>query len=483
MQIRIVLLCLLMLPLLPLAAAQAASPEKKPEPKPGSGAPPWAQAGKADAQAAFARQAASAPKPAGDKPAITGEYLWSGRADENYKPFFMWEFRLKAGSAALSGLQARVTTLDPKKQAQSPGAWKPLPSLAAGGALDFDFKINCPTFNAFQVELTWTGGKETFLAWDKLAVPVALGELTGTSFLVSLNQNFEHDPASGKAQVSYSLWNIGGQPGQEVVQTIRFKDDKGKDVFTYDHKPEKGLVPAGFVGEQKLVVSKVPAFATISIGTKSSDLATVDPGSFTGAKDIEIAKVRAEGKLLKARVRNGTGADVDGVTVTITLQTREGKAVKAIDLPVGRLAKGEEKELSTDISGVPAWSGYEAGWASSAPPAAAPAPVTSAPAKLPVLDVDGVRFAVAKAEPGKDGLVVRGTLTNQRASDLEGLTVVFQVADGGKPVTVELKPGALGKGEELAIDFTAAGVKALSGLTMTWKSVTPGKPEKKEAKK
>ena len=478
---RTVLLCLMtlpLLPLLPLAAAQAPAPEKKPA----SGAPPWAQAGKADALAAFARQAASAAKPSGDKPAITGEYLWSGRADENYKPFFMWEFRLKAGAAALSNLQFRVTTLDPKKQAQSAGAWKPLPTLAAGGSHDTDYKINCPTFNAFQVELTWTGGKETYLAWDKLAVPLALSELSGTSFLVSLNQNFEHDPATNKAQVSYSLWNIGGQAGQEVVQTIRFKDDKGKDVFTYDHKPEKGAVPAGYVGEQKFTVNKVPAFSTISIGTKSSDLASVDPGSFTGVKDVEIAKIRAEGTLLKARVRNGTSADIEGITVSITLQTREGKAVKTIELPVGRLAKGEEKELSADISGVPAWSGYEAGWASSVPPTPATTAAPSAPVKLPVLDVDGVRFTVAKAEAGKDGLVVRGTLANLRASDLNGLTVVFQVSDGGKPVPVELKPGTLGKGEELAIDFTAAGIKSLTGLTMTWKSVTPGKPEKSEKK-
>ena len=471
---RIVLLCLMTLALLPLVAAQPA-----PEKKPAAGAPPWTQAGKPDAQAAFARQAASAPKPTGDKPAITGEYLWSGRADDAYKPFFMWEFRFKAGTAALSNLQFRVTTLDPKKQAQTTGGWKPLPSLAAGGSADIDYKLNCPTFNAFQVELTWTGGKETFLAWDKLAIPLALSELTGTSFLVSLNQNFEHDPATSKAQVSYSLWNIGGQAGQEVVQTIRFKDDKGKDVFTYDHKPEKGAVPAGYVGEQKFVVNKVPSFATISIGTKSSDFASVDPGSFTGIKDVEIAKIRAEGKLLKARVRNGTGADIEGITVSITLQTREGKAVKTIEMPVGRLAKGEEKDLSADISGVPAWSGYEAGWASSVPPTPATTGAPSVPAKLPVLDVDGVRFAVAKAEQGKDGLLVRGTLTNQRASDLTGLTVVFQVSDGGKPVPVELKPGTLGKGEELAIDFTAAGIKTLTGLTMTWKSVTPGKPEKK----
>lgn len=468
---RIALLCLMMLP---LVAAQPGTAPAKP-----SGAPPWTQAGKPDAQAAFARQAASAPKPNGDKPAIVGEYLWSGRADDAYKPFFMWEFRFKAGSAALSNLQFRVTTLDPKKQPQSAGGWKPLPSLAAGGSVDIDYKLNCPTFNAFQVELTWSGGKEIYLAWDKLAIPLALSELTGTSFLVSLNQNFEHDATTKKAQVSYHLWNIGGQAGQEVVQTIRFKDDKGKDVFTYDHKPEKGLVPAGYVGEQKLTIAKVPAFSTISIGTRSSDLASVDPGSFTGAKDVEIARIRAEGKLLKARVRNGTGADIEGVTVSITLQTREGKAVKTIEMPVGRLAKGEEKDLSADISGVPAWSGYEAGWASSAPAAPAPAPTASAPAKLPVLDVDGVRFAVAKAEPGADGMKVRGTLTNQRASDLAGLTVIFQVTDGGKPVAVELKPGTIGKGEELAIDFTAAGIKSLGGLTMTWKSVAPGKPEKK----
>ncbi len=466
--LRVLLLSFVLLIGLDAADAKVPAPGKPPS---------FAQAGKADAQAAFAKQAASASQPSGPNPGIVGVYVWSGRADENYRPFFQWEFRLKGGKAAANGLACRVTTLSPAKQPLIAGTWKPLGDLAAGATKDIDFKINCPNPTAYQVELTWQGGKETYIAWDKFAVPAALGELAGGSMLVSLNQNFEYADATRTATVTFTIWNLGGQAAHEVSQTIHFKDDKGKDVATTDYKPEKGEVPAGYVKDQKIVAGRIPAFATVSISTKLTDAGSLDPGSFTGAKDVEIAKVRAEGKALKARVRNGTGADLDGVVVTITLQTKEGKAVKSIDLDAGRLAKGEEKDLSADISGVGAWSGYEVGWKSADAPAPAKSAAPAQPSVAQVVKVDGVEFTIGATKSQSDGMHVSGSLGNRRGKDLDGLTVTFKVPDGaGKSVAVELKPGKLGTGEVLAIDFVAAGVAKFSGLEMEWKSVVEGKP-------
>lgn len=467
----LILIAVLLAPATMVDAADAKGPA------PGK-APGFAQAGKADAQAAFARQAAGAIQPTGTAPGVVGVYVWSGRADENYRPFFQWEFRLKGGNAAAPGLACRITTLSPTKQPLVAGTWKTIGDLAAGASKDIDYKLNCPNFSAYQLEMTWQGGKETWIAWDKFAIPAALGDLGGTSMLVTLNQNFEYADATRIATVTYTIWNLGGQAAREVSQTIHFKDDKGKDVATFDYKPDKGEIPAGYVKDQKVTAPRIPPFATISIGSRLTDAGSLDQGSFTGAKDVEIAKVHAEGKRLKARVRNGTAADLDGVVVTITLQTKDGKAVKSLEMPAGRLAKGEEKDISADIAGVAAWSGYEVGWKSADAPAPAPAAAPAAASAAQVVKVDGVEFAIATTKAQADGLRISGQLSNHRGQELDGLTVVFKVPDGGgKPVPVELKPGRLGVGEELAVDFVAVGVKSFSGLAMEWKT-TAAKPAK-----
>lgn len=353
---------------LPLAGAQVT-----PDPK-ASKDPAWTQAGKADAKEAFAKQAATAIKPMGNVPGFVGLYLWGGRADENYKPFHMWELRLKAGTAMLSNLSCRISSLSPTKQIQTQGPWKTLSNLAAGAALDFDYKLNCTTFTAYQVELMWQNdkvqGKEMYLAWDRFTPPVKVSEFATSSYLVVLNQNFDYDATKRTAAISYVLWNIGGQAGHDVLQTIHFKDKMDKDVATFDFAPEKGEVPAGLVKEQKITAAKIPAFISISITTRLNDYTTtIDPGAFTGAKDVEIAKVRVDGKALKARVRNGIGSDLIGVVVTISLQGKDGQIIKSFDLAVGTLPKGEERDISADLTGVPSWSGYEVGWKSSDAPA------------------------------------------------------------------------------------------------------------------
>lgn len=354
--------------MMPLAGAQTA-----PDPK-ASKDPAWTQAGKADAKQAFTRQAATAVKPTGDTPGFVGLYLWGGRADENYLPFHMWELRLRAGTAALSNLRCRITTLTQTRQIQKQGPWKILGSLAANAALDFDYRLGGAIFNVYQVELLWQNdkveSKETYLAWDRFTPPVAVSQFANSSYLLVINQNFDYDAAKRTAAISYVLWNIGGQAGHDVLQTIHFKDKMDKDVATFDFAPEKGVVAAGLVKEQRITAPKIPAFVTISIATRlNNDTTTMDPGAFTGAKDVEIAKVRVEGKLLKARVRNGTGSDLIDVVVTISLQGKDNQIIKSFDLAVGALPKDEERDISTDLTGVSSWNGYEVGWKSSDAPA------------------------------------------------------------------------------------------------------------------
>lgn len=448
---------------LPLAAAEKA-PEKK---EPAN--PPWMEAGKADAKAAFAKQLATAPKLAA-YPHIIGEYLWSGRADDLYKPFFMFEFRLRGATKVLNSAKYRVMTLDPARKPQTTGPWVELGPIASGVTRDLSYKVNGPTFQAFQIDIAWKDGQETYLVWDKIAmVPMALSDIASMAFLITLNQNFEYDAGKKVAAVSYHVWNIGGKPVKDLVQVLQFKESTGKIVHRHEFIPVKGDMAAGYVGEVKLNVPHVPSFVDLSMVTKMSEVSTLDPGSFTGAEDVEVAQVRAEGKSLKAKVRNGFKAPLMGVVVTITLTDAGGKALKNVDLNVGEMKAGEERELTADISTAPSWSAYEVGWRSSE--SSAKADVSAPVAAKPVLASDGLEFVITASKPGKDGLAVSGLLRNQRTTDINGLVVSFILLDGSKDgVVVTLKPGKLLMGDDLAVNFTAAGAKAINGMSFKWVS-------------
>jgi hypothetical protein len=429
----------------------------------------WMEAGKADAKAAFAKQLATAPKVAA-YPHIIGEYLWSGRADDQYKPFFMFEFRLRGATRVLNSAKYRVMTLDPTRKPQTTGPWVELGQIASGATRDLSYKLNCPIFQAFQIDIAWKDGQESYVVWDKVAMlPMALSDIASMSFLINLNQNFEYDGGKKIAAVSYHVWNIGGKPAKDVVQILQFKDGKGKIVHRHEFIPLKGDMAAGYVGEVKLNVPQVPSFIDMSIVTKMSEVSTLDPGSFTGVEDVEVAQVRAEGKSLKAKVRNGFKTPLMGVVVSITLTDAEGKALKNVDLNVGELKAGEERELTADISTAPSWSGYEVGWKSSDSTVKAGAP--AAAVANPVLASDGLEFVITASKPGKDGLAVSGLLRNQRTTDINGLVVSFILPDGSKDgVVVTLKPGKLLVGDDLAVNFTAAGVKAINGMSFKWVS-------------
>jgi hypothetical protein len=445
----------------------------------------WMEAGKAEAKATFARQAAQAPKP-GSIPLFIGEYLWSGRADDKYKPFFMWELRLQGAVKELAEAKYRIVTLTPDRKPMTTGEWATLGTLSAEKTRDLSYKLNCPTFQAFHIELQWKGGTETYIVWDKVAtVPVALSTVKDQSFLISFNQLFEYDKSKKATQISYMLWNIGGVAAKDTVQTLIFKDAQGKQVGTYDHRPNKGEVPAFYVGEQKISASKIPPFENFSIGTKTTDLSTLDPGKFTNAKDIEIAEVSSEennkgrvpSKVLKAKVRNGLDKEVSDLVVTLNLIDRNGKLVKRLDIPVGNVASHQIVPISADISEVKSWAGYEVSWRVSNLTTVEQTPKravdttneNSAPIEM---EVDGLVFVLKKNTMTNKGVEINGMLRSKRAETLSNVVLSFIVPEKGKPDTVvTLKPGTLAEGAEIAVNFLAEGVTTFSGLSLKWISL------------
>ncbi len=438
-------------------------------------------AGKSDAKLAFKRQEAAAIKPIGNDPVFVGAYIWGGRADQNYRPFFQWELRMVAGAAKVESLRARIATLGPSRQVLNQGEWKEWGSIDASGRADVDYRANCPNFPAYQVELSWSGGKETFIACDKGTVPLAIGALSGQGYVVAVNTNFETSDKSKSATITWTDWNLGGKPAQDVVQTIHFKDEKGAEVKTVKHKPEGGEVPAGAVKEQKVVVPGVPTFATVSISTEQSDAGSqTESAGFTGAKDVETAQIHADGGKLKARVRNGLDSDQDGVVVTIALQDKAGKTLKSFDIPVGHLAKDEEKDVSADLGGLAGWAGYEVGWkggkaklaASAASGDAAtndarPAGANGVPAPI---TANGITLTPQKIERTSTGLLLTGTMQNGTGHDLAAVRVTMRVTDSANH-TQEV----LWKAQALASDASgpvslACGLKDIGAIAMTWKT-------------
>jgi hypothetical protein len=436
----------------------------------------WMEAGKAEAKATFARQAAAAPKP-GALPLFIGEYLWSGRADDKYRPFFMWELRLQGATQDLSDAQYRIVTLTPERKPMTTGEWVKLGTLSAGKNRDLSYKLNCSTFQAFHIELNWKGGAETFVVWDKVAmVPVAVSTLKDQSFLVNINHLFDYDKPKKTAQVSYMLWNIGGAPAKDAVQTLTFKNAAEKTVGTYEHRPNKGDVPAYYIGEQKISVSKIPLFENFSISTKTTDLNTLDPGRFTSAKDIEIAEVSSEenkqGKFLKGKVRNGLEQEATDLLLTLTLIDRNGKAVKRLDIPLGTLTSQQIAPFSTNISDVKSWAGYEVSWRVSNQSTTEPvAAKTKNTEKMPDVVVDGLVFVINTHKISDKGVEIQGVLRNDRSETLNNVVLSFTVPEKGKPDSVvTLKPGTLAAGAEVEVNFVAEGLTAFSGLSMKWVS-------------
>ncbi len=455
---RIVFPVFLLLPLV-LTAAEA---------KPRTGG-----AGKADAAVAFVRQDATAPAATGSDPVVRGAYVWGGRADEQYKPFFQWELRLRAGNADLEGLRGRTITLMPDGSDAAVGGWVDFGRLAKGETSEVSIRQNCSAFQSYRLELTWTGGKASFVAADRTTVPVAATTFADMAYLVTTG--YQHAAEESKADqkkrgkgfpVSWWLWNIGGAEATEVVQTVRFLDLNGKEVHREVLK-RKEPVAAGARLEQTITLKDKPkGYHVISVTADcAAPLVAIGAGSagFTGATDVELADLAIANGQLSARVRNGLARDLSGLVVTITLLAADGSAVERVPLAVGDLASQGERAVEAAVTAnANAFAGYEVGW----DVAVTPAPAASTPSGA--LTVEGLTFTTQAQAVDQGQLFVKGQLRNDRDAALGGIRVTFTATGGGTTATATWNTDSLPVGEPVSVALAFTGLATLESLAMTW---------------
>lgn len=448
--------------LLSVFALVAAEPKKE--------APRTAASGGADAAVAFGRQAGQAIAPTGPEPSIIGAYVWGGRADESYRPFFQWEFRLLAGTAALNGLKIRTLTLMPDRSVAATGAWVEVGALAAGTKKDVSVRQNCSAFSSYQVDCEWSDGKASYVCSDKTALPVAQSLNAERAYLITTA--YDHDPENAKKPfvVTWWLWNVGGQPATEVVQTVKFLDEAGKEVHSVEVPVKDPLKGNGSLVQKLTLKERPKGYKAVSVNARCADvmIATgpADAG-FTGAKDLEIAAIAVAGGKLSAKVRNGLGKELVGAVVTVTLQDAAGKELAVVKLPCGTLAPGEEKALSAACT-AKGFAGYEVAWGvedkpatATATPAATGDPVPSA---VIVVKVKGLEFTQTQSVAEGGTLYVKGELTNRTGRDLTSLIATFSV---GTAATV-YKSDKLAKDETAVVALEMPGATTVEKLTMGW---------------
>lgn len=459
--------CLLLALLLPLALLAAADPKTPPK-----GGGNIAGSGKADAEVAFKRQAGQVPAPAGANPGFLGAYVWGGRADEEYRPFFQWELRLQSGTAELKGLRARTITLNPDRSAAFTGGWTAVGAVAAGAKKDFAIKQNCSAFSSYQVDLEWDGGKASYVASDKVNVPVCLADLVGQPFLVATA--YMHDPDVKKKPwvATWHLWNLGGVAATDTVQTVSLYDQGQKVLKTVEVKT--GTVKPNSALECKATLPQAPAgYVSIGVSARCADasVASGPAAGFTGAKELEVAHVRLDGAHLRARARNGLDRALAGVVVTITLLDAGNKPVKAIAMPALDLAAGAEGDLAAPHGGVTGFAGYEIGWSmaqSTAPAAPAPAASGDEESAGPVLTVRGLEFRQKQAVAEGGSLWLKGDLANRTGRALSGLTATFVAKGGGRSTELVFRQETLADGDSAVVAIEAPGLERLETLELRW---------------
>jgi len=447
------------------------------------GKPPrTANAGKADAEAAFARQLADAPVASGAEPVVVGAYVWGGRADEQYRPFFQWELRLLAGNQALEQVRVRTITLLPDGGDAKVGDWVDMGRFDVGESRDVSLRQNCPAFSSYRLELTWKGGTATYVAADRTAVPVAASTFADMAYLVTTG--YQHAAEENKAEqkkrsgkgfpVVWWLWNIGGAPATEVVQTVRFLDGNGKEVQR-ETVALSEAVPAGARLEQVLTLKTKPKDYQLISVTATSAVPVIASGAgtggFTGAKEVEIADLRVKSGQLNARVRNGLTRDLSGLVVTVTLLDAAGKAVEVVLLNVGDLASGGETAAKAAIKAT-AFVGYELGWESSKPPQSEkPESATADPsAHLPLsVTTDGLEFTMQQVAISDGNVYVKFLLRNDSGADIPALTATFTITSGATEADAIWTCEGLTAGETVATALTFPGLKSCDFMVMRWK--------------
>lgn len=354
----------LLLPLLLTSGLSAADAGGKPRPMNGG-----ADAAKADAKRTFQQQGqgAEAVRPTGKAPVVAGMYLWNGRADENYKPFYQWELRLMGGSAPARELKVRILTLGPSMQVVQTGPWKSVATLEAGRTVDLDYRLNCTAPAAYRVEVGWQGGSDGFLGWDRVMVPISEGALADAPFLACVNGNAEWEGKPGQTTATWWLWNIGGQAVSEgATVTVRFLTDEGQPVHQEVWKqPAKEAIPARSAKERRLVFrKKVPTDSLSFLAQIPNSSSAMAPVSADG---LEVSRVRQQGDRLMVHLRNiGTEAMRD-VAVTLTLVDQRGSKVATVILPSTNLPPGGQADLTGTVAKGISWQNYELSWSQGGP--------------------------------------------------------------------------------------------------------------------
>ena len=350
----------LLLPLLFITTLAAAENAPKPRAVLNGGA----DAAKSDALRAFTQQAqgSESGKPTGKAPVVSGLYLWNGRADENYKPFFQWELRFTGGSAPANDLKARIITLGPQMQVLQTGPWKTFGSLGAGKTVDVDYRLNCPAPAAYRIEAAWQGGTDGFLGWDRFMVPVSEGALADESCLACVGGNAEFESKVGGTTVTWCLWNIGGQPvPQGATVAIRFKNDQGQVMHQETWKqPANEVIAAHSAKERRLVIRKKLPTDFLSFQTQVPN--TNRAMAPLLADGLETSRVQQKGEVLSAHLRNTGTTPLTEVVVSLTLLDQKGTKVATVTLPATSLAAGAETILSGAVAKNLSWDSYELSW-------------------------------------------------------------------------------------------------------------------------
>lgn len=464
MAIRPTLVCSCLLPLSLLGALPGAQADTSPE--------------RVDALTVFARQRATAAKPTGPDPAVIGAYLWGGRADIDYRPFFQWELRLMGGSAPAEQVRARISTLSPTRTILVSGDWLPWPSIPAGAVVDCRYRTHCPTFSAYQLELTWSGGGETYVACDKGAIPVPLGAVKGQGFAVAVNLN--HEPAAGGMEFTWSDWNLGGRPAKQVVHTLHLFDLASHEL-KHIALPAVAEIPPGSVVPGHALLAHLPAFATAGITVEESSDSSREMPGFTNVADLEVAELHQVGDHLEGRVRNGLTRPVQEAVVTLTLTDAAGAHLGSTDIAVGTLAPGQIRPLRATITGASGWVGYETAWREAAAATPAPAPdhaaAASHPAEVPpAVSAGPLRFTPSALTRTPAGWLLAGRLRNTSPTAVGAVrvTLALQGADGSHE-EVQCVLDALDAGADQAVSF-ATSLPHIQALSLRWAATGSAPP-------
>lgn len=319
---------------------------------------PPAEAGKA-----FSAQAKGATAP--DRPAVVGSWVWSGRADAQYRPFFEWDLRLAAGPAALAGLKARVTTLGPKQETLRAGDWVDLGAIAAKAARDVALRLNCPTFVAWKLELTWQGGAGTWIGPDRNNLPISMEGTADQAVVIAVGGDAEPVKGGKGVLATWNLWNLGGKPATGVTQIVRLRSDTGKVVATGESTLGKDeAVPPRSSKPCKLALPPTPTWASVSVETRMPDApagpTVLIPPKSEGA-DLAVLKLTLDGEKLVAEIANHLGRPLSGATVTIAF-LNGGKPAKDVAVPVGELADKASTTATIAVGRLPAWDEYTVSW-------------------------------------------------------------------------------------------------------------------------